>query len=220
MMRLITASARQRGLIFTTFLLCLVSWGTFASGHSEDVILARVIRGHDSEISVSLTADASKNPHLRESKNLAESLGNALEVHLPSGKRWLVGEMGRASVSLSNRFEHLAPIPVSHEITGVPSELLTAKWTWRPSESPLRFKVPASNPNTVLLWSITSESEEPLPGWRLMIAGDQSDPIHLSAEPRPLRWDWRAKTATGIAASGLLLNLMVFIYKTKRRQLS
>lgn len=220
MMRVLTASGRQRRLILPCFLLCIGFWGAFAYGHSEDIILARVIKSHDAEVSVELTVDASKNPHLRESKNLAEALGNSLQVQLPSGKHWLLREMGTASVSLSNRFEHLAPVPVSHDITDVPSELFSAKWTWRPSESPLQFKVPVSNPNTVLLWSITSESEEPLPGWRLLISGDQSDPIHLSAEPHPLRWNWKAKSALGIAAGGLLLNLVLLIHKTKHKPLS
>ena len=214
------APALQRKLIIASFLLYLWRSEPSVFGHSEDVILARVIKRQDAEISVELTVDASKNPHLRESKNLAEALGSSLQVQLPSGKHWLLREMGTASVSLSNRFEHLAPVPVSHDITDSPSELVTAKWTWRPSESPLQFKVPDVNPNTVLLWSITSESEEPLPGWRLLTSGDRADPVYLSDEPHPLRWNWKAKSALGIAAGGLLLNLALLIHKTRHKRLS
>ena len=220
MMRRPAASIRLVRSILPRVLVFLGFLGRFAYGHSEDVILARVIKTRGAEVSVELTVDASKNTHLRESDNIADALGNSLQVQLPSGKHWRLREMGTASVSLSNRFEHLAPVPVSHDITDASSELVTAKWTWRPSESPLQFKVPEANPNTVLLWSITPESEEPLPGWRLLISGDQSAPVHLGAEPRPLLWNWKAKSALGVAAGGLLLNLVLLIHRTKHKPLS
>ncbi len=220
MMRRPAVCATQRRLLTSSVFICFGIWGASASAHSDDIILARVISGQDAEVSVELTVEASKNPHLRAAENIADALGNSLQVQLPSGKHWLLREMGAASVSLSSRFEHLAPVPVSHDITGGPPELVTAKWTWRPSESPLQFKVPEANPNTVLLWNITSESEEPLPGWRLLISGDQSAPIHLGTDPHPLRWDWKAKSALGIAAGGLLLNLALLVHKTKHKPLS
>lgn len=191
-----------------------------AYAHSEDVLLARVVRSGNAEISVEVTVDPSKNPFLRNATNLAEALGESLEVHLPSGKHWLLRDIGKATVSLSDRFEHLAPVPVSHEITESPPELVTAKWTWRPSESPLQFEVPHSNENSVLLWSVAPDSEAPQPGWRLLLSGDRSHPIHLSDPPQPLQWNWKARTAMAIAAGGLALNLLLLIRKTKLKPLS
>lgn len=191
-----------------------------AYGHSDDVLLARVLHGNNAEVSVEITVEPSKNPFLRSSTNLAEALGESLEVHLPSGKSWLLNSIGNATVTLSDRFEHPAPVPVSHQITETPQELLTAKWTWRPSESPLRFSVPNANPNTVLLWDVAADSGLPMPGWRLLVSGDRSDPIHLRLNPQPLQWNWKARTAIGVAMLGLALNLLLLIRKAKLKPLS
>lgn len=189
-------------------------------GHSDDVLLARVLQGGNAEMSVEITVEPSKNPFLRNSTNPAETLGESLEVRLPSGKRWLLRDICNPTVTLSDRFEHPAPVPVSHPITETPQELLTAKWTWRPSESPLHFAVPNSNPNTVLLWSVTPDSELPLPEWRFLISGDRSAPIHLRIDPQPLQWNWKARTAIVVAALGLALNLLLLIRKIRLKPLS
>ena len=191
-----------------------------AYGHSDEVLLARVLHGKNAEVSVEITVEPSKNPFLRSSTNLAEALGESLEVHLPSGKSWLLRSIGKATVTLSDRFEHPAPVPLSHQITDTPQELLTAKWTWRPSESPLRFSVPTANPNTVLLWNVAPDSGLPVPGWRLLVSGDSSDPIHLRISPQPLQWNWKARTAVGVAMLGLALNLLLLIHKAKIKPLS
>lgn len=191
-----------------------------AYGHSDDVLLARVLHGNNAEVSVEITVDPSKNPFLRGSTNFAEALGESLEVHLPSGKSWLLRSIGKATVTLSDRFEHTAPVPVSHPIQETPQELLTAKWTWRPSESPLRFSVPRKNPNTVLLWNVAPDSGLPSPGWRLLVSGERSDPIHLRINPQPLQWNWKARTAIGFAMLGLALNLILLIRKAKLKPLS
>ena len=191
-----------------------------AYGHSDDVLLARVLQNDNAEVSVEITVDPSKNPFLRNSANLARALGECIEVHLPNGKNWLLKDISTATVTLSDRFAHPAPVPVSHEVTETPQELLTAKWIWRPSESPLHFAVPNANPNTVLLWSVAPDSELPLPGWRFLTAGDRSDAIHLRSTPQPLQWNWKACTAIGVATLGLALNLTLLIRKAKLKPLS
>ena len=205
----------QRKRITAATLCFVYTTVTGAYGHSDDLLLARVLQCSNAEVSVEITVEPSKNPFLRSSTNLAEALGEALEVHLPSGKHWLLRNICEARITLSDRFEHAAPVPVSHQITEAPKELLTAKWTWRPSESPLRFEVPNANPNTVLLWEVAADSELPLPGWRMLVSGDRSDPIHLRINPQPLQWNWKARAAITVAALGLALNFLLLIRKTK-----
>jgi hypothetical protein len=193
--------------------LCL--WGgafwapPFLCAHSGDTTIARLRLQNSPEVALEITVDRHQNPHLQGAEDLAVALGKVLRVHLPSGKNWLVGELSKPSFSVSAGYEHPSPVPLAHNGVEQTPDLTTLTWTWRPSETPVRFSVDSTSPHTVLFWSTGPEDTQPNPGWRVLIAGDSAPPIPLPLPPGGLNWSWKAITALGCAAAGLFLQMFL-----------
>ena len=189
---------------------------SFILAHSGDVFLARLRTDHPPEVTLEITADVAAHPQLREASNPVEKMGQSLRVLLPSGRAWTLYELGKPTVSLHDGFAAPAPVPAQHP-TGEPTpELITASWTWRPSESPLRFEVPKDNPGTVLFWSTQPGSDAVATGWGMLLAGDRSAPQKLPLEPSLIQWNWKAVTGLCIAGLGLTLQAILLLKALRR----
>lgn len=201
----------------------LVFWGgaipapPFACAHSADTTLARVRLRHSPEISVEITVDHHQNPHLQGIENIARTLGETLRIHLPSGKNWHLAELAKPVFSLSSGYEAPSPVPLGHNGLEQTPELTTLTWTWRPSESPIRFSVTPQSPQTVLLWSVGPEDDQPHPGWRILLAGNFTPPIALPHPPSRFHWNWKSITALAFAAAGLLLQGILLAARLRAR---
>jgi hypothetical protein len=189
----------------------------FACAHSADTTLARVRLRQSPEVSIEITVDRHQNPHLQGVEDIARSLGETLRIHLPSGKNWGLGELGKPVFSLSSGYESPSPVPLGHNGLEQTPELTTLTWTWRPSESPIRISVAPQSPHTVLLWSVGPEDEQPHPGWRILLGGNSTPPIALPHPPSRLNWNWKSITALSFAAVGLLLQGILITNRLRAR---
>lgn len=203
--------------------LSLAFWGgaipapPFACAHSSDTTLARVRLGQGREVSVEVTVDLHQNPHLQGVDNIALLLGQTLRVHLPSGKNWALGDLGKPVFSFSSGYESPSPVPLGHNGLEQSPELTTLTWTWRPSESPIRVSVAPQSPQTVLFWSVGPADEQPHPGWRILLGGNSTPPITLPHPPSRLNWNWKSITALSFAAAGLLLQGALLVRRLRTR---
>ncbi len=191
----------------------------FAFAHSGDLLLARLVLHPSAEVTLEITADLAANPHLKNTPNPAAALGDSLRVHLPGGRSWKITELGKPTVYLRDGFQSPAPVPLEHSAGEKTPELYTASWTWRASETPLRFEVPAGNPQTVIFWHVGPDSEAVAPGWKMLLAGDGSNPIALPVRPTALVWNWKAILALSFAGLGLGLQGMLLVRKLKTKPL-
>lgn len=180
----------------------------FAFSHSGELLLARFIQNAGPEVTLEITADLAANPHFQHSTpSPLEQLGKVLRVRLPSGRSWDIGELGSPKTSIRDGFQFPAPIPLQHAEGEKAPELFTASWTWRPSETPLRFEIPQGNPHTVVFWSVhPGAPSTAFPDWRMLLAGDIGPKVELRVPPQPLQWTPKARIALGFAALGLLGN--------------
>jgi hypothetical protein len=181
--------------------------------------MVRLLFGKKAEVTLEITADPAANPHLKDVSNPAELLGRSLSVHLPSGKSWTLAEIGTPTVTLRDGFPFPAPIPVQHPADEPLPELYTASWTWRPSESPIHFEIPAKSPQTVVFWSVLPDSDAVAPNWRMLMAGDRTPPQVLPMPPAPLQWSWKAALALGVAGLGLVGQAILLVHKIRTKRL-
>lgn len=191
-----------------------------AVAHSADIVLARLLLHDGPEVTLELTADVIGNPWLKDAPNPAAALGKALRVSLPDGRSWTVGQLGNPTVTLSEGFSHPAPVPLTHNADEPIPELFTAAWTWRPSSTPLRFEVDPGIPHSIVFWAVSPTPGRPLPGWRMLLAGDRSNPINLPLRPQPLVWNWKARAAVVVALTGLALQGLLIVLRIQRARLS
>jgi hypothetical protein len=209
--------ARHRlGAGWITALALFVALAHSAFAHNADVLLARLRLENTPEVRLEITADVQGTPWLRHAPNPVEVLGAGLRVVLPSGRSWNLSELGKPKITLHQGFAPPAPVPVTFEPGEPIPELLTATWTWRPSETPLRIEVPLYNPNSVLLWSTAPGTEEPSAGWQILVGGDRSREVALPVAPSPLAWNWKAYTAVSVAALGLLLQATLIVVRIRK----
>lgn len=191
----------------------------FAFAHSGELLLARLVLHQNAQVTLEITADLASNPHLKDAPNPAAALGNALRVHLPKGGSWNIADLGKPIVSLKDGFAFTSPVPLQHALGEKAPELYTASWTWRPSETPLRFEVPSGNPQSVVFWHVLPDSDAVAPGWRMLLAGDSSPLIALPIQPTPLLWNWMAVVAMSVAGLGLGLQGTLLYQKFRRKPL-
>ena len=184
--------------------------------HSADVLLARLRLQDGPEVTLQVTADVQGNPWLRHAPNPVEVLGAGLRIVLPSGRSFSLSELGKPKITLHQGFEPPSPVAITFDPGEAIPELLTATWTWRPSESPLRLEVPLGNPNSVLFWKTAPGTEEPSLGWQVLVSGDQSREVSLPAPLSPLHWNWMAYTAVTVAGGGLLLQGALLFLRARR----
>ncbi len=187
-----------------------------AHAHSSEVLLTRLVFAHGPEVALEVTADLSGAAWLREASNPAEALGKALRIELPGGHSWPLADLGKPEVVLHTGFPHSAPVPVVHAADEAPPELMTMRWRWRPSVSPLHLAVEKGSPANLLFWTVQPGAEEPDPGWRMLLEGERSQAVLLPFKPAPLQWNWKARVAAGIAAGGLLLQAVLIVGRLRR----
>ncbi|MEI6712118.1 MAG: hypothetical protein WCO60_00085 [Verrucomicrobiota bacterium] len=191
-----------------------------AFAHSGDILLARLVLQQGHEVTLQITADLEANPHLKNTQDPASALGESLRVILPGGRSWSIRELGKPTITVHNGFPFAAPVPLQHQPEEKLPELYTASWTWRPSESPLRFEVPTSNPHTVAFWNVAPNSDSVAPNWRMLLAGDSSNPIPLPVRPSPLKWNWQAAVALTVAGAGLSFQAFLLLRRLRKTKLS
>lgn len=178
---------------------------SFAFGHSNDVLLARLRLDRPPNVTLEIIGDATNHPLLKAASNPAEVMGKSLRVLLPSGRSWTIAELSKPTVQLHDGFAAPSPVPLQH-LDGEPiPELTTASWTWRPSETPLRFEIPQDQPASVVFWTLLPESDAVAPGWRMLLSGDKTPAIPLPTAPSLVRWNWQAITALTLAGLGLAM---------------
>lgn len=185
-------------------------------GHSGDFLLARLSFGSDSKVALDVTADLAGLAWLRDSQNPAETLGKFIHVGLPDGRSWALGDLGKPLVSLHTGFPHSAPVAMSHVDGEAQPELYTATWSWRPSDTPLRLEVAKGSPATLVFWTVSPGVDVPSAGWEILSEGEQSRVVNLPFKPTPLRWNWKAYLAMGVAACGLLMQAVLILGRLRR----
>jgi hypothetical protein len=196
-----------------------VLWApSFVFAHSGDLLLARLRTDRPPEVTLEITGDVAAHPKLRDASNPVEIMGRSLRVVLPSGRSWSVHELGKPVVTLRDGFDAPAPVPIQHPAGEPAPELTTASWTWRPSESPLRFEVPQNSPSTVLFWSTAPGTLSVAQGWGMLLAGDRSRPQPLPVQPSLIQWNWKAIASLSVAVLGLTLQawLLLKIWRNYR----
>lgn len=199
-------------------ILCTASFPAEADAHSSDILLVRIIFSQSSQVTLEATADLEGIPWLKTCSNPAAAIGRTLNLHLPNGRSWCASALGKPVVSLHTGYPHASPVPLTHNTGELSPELYTVSWTWRPSDTPLRLEITNDNPTAALVWTADSKSEVPLPGWQMLMSGEQSNPIALPFKPTPLQWNWKAYTAAAIALSGLGLQGCLLIIRLRRMQ--
>lgn len=206
----------RRRLCVVGLVLCAVMLPKAVHAHSSDVLLSRLVLGNSPEVALEVTADLSGVAWLREVSNPAEALGRALRIELPGGHSWALAELGKPEVVLHTGFPYPAPVAVSHPGEEPAPELMTVRWRWRPSASPLQLVVAQGSPATLLFWTVQSGVEVPDPGWRLILEGERSQAVSLPFKPAPLQWNWKARVAGGVAAGGLCLQAVLIFGRLRR----
>lgn len=209
-----TRSGSPTPLLLPIAIVFVVMWGAFvaphfACGHSGDMTIARVRPHESSEVSLEITVDRHQNPHLQGVNDIATALGKVLRIHLPGGRHSMLGDLAKPLFSLSSGYEHPSPIPLGHNAFESAPELTTLTWTWRPAKSPMRVSVDPLSRHTVLLWTVAPDDDQPLEGWRILLAGDSTPPISLPCPPFSLRWLEQHKTTLILAPSAALLALLL-----------
>lgn len=189
---------------------------SFAFGHSNDVLLARLRLDRPPNVTLEIIGDTTNHPLLKEASNPAEVMGQSLRVLLPSGRSWTIAELSKPTVQLHDGFAAPAPIPLQHGDGEPIPEFTTASWTWRPSETPLQFEIPQDRHTSVVFWTLLPESDAVAPGWRMLLSGDKTPPIPLLKTPSLVRWNWQAITALTLAGLGLGLQAALLIRRILR----
>ena len=208
---------RVPGRLFAAlaFASVILPWRTL-QGHSSDVLLARLSFGSDSTVALEVTADLTGSAWLRDSRNPAEVLGRMICVGLPGGRFWALGDLGKPSVSLHSGFPHWAPISLVHGEGETPPEFYSVTWSWRPSDTPLRFEVVKGSPATLVFWTVQPGGDGPSSAWEMLSEGEKSREVDLPFKPVPLLWNWKAYVAMSVAASGLLMQAILILRRLRR----
>lgn len=201
---------------FASFCLSAVWFSTTAHAHTSDVLLSRLVFRDGADVTLEVTADVAGISWLRDAANPADSIGKALQIHLPDGRTWSASQLGKPTVTLHTGYPHPSPVLLSHPESEPPPELYTVSWNWRPSASPLRVEIAKGSGATTLLWTVPSGSNTPAPGWQMLMEGDFSNPIALPFKPKPLQWNWKARMAAGMAAVGLGLQGCLILIRLRR----
>jgi hypothetical protein len=197
-------------------LSCAAAQPKELAAHSSDVLLVRLVLNEPPQVTLEVTADLNGIPWLGTASNPAELLGKTLKINAPSGRSWYASEMGQPRVSLHSGYPHPAPVPLTHSSEETVPELYTVAWTWRPSETPLQLEITNDRPVTSFIWAVSQKTNLPMPGWQPLVEGERSKPIALPFTPSPLQWSWKAYTAAGISACGLILQGCLITIRWRR----
>lgn len=201
---------------FVILLACAAAFPHRGEAHASDILLIRLTFNEPAQATLEVTADLSGIPWLKSSSNPAALLGKTLKINTPNGRSWFAAEMGDPKVSLHTGYPHQAPIPLTHGPEETPPELYSVSWTWRPSASQLQIECSRENPVTAFLWAVSPKTNLPMPGWQPLVEGERSRPLAVPFAPSPLRWNWKAYTAIGISACGLILQGCLIAIRWRR----
>lgn len=139
--------------------------------HGNEYLFARLAIAPDGEVVLELTADIA-NQLFTSEEHARVVLAEALRLRSGGGFK-------RLDELAPLRFEHRSQYSVDSPMTTThdagPHRLLTAVWRASLPGGNLIFATPERTPHDVVLWQVPTEGQSP--EWRLLICGEQSQPI-------------------------------------------
>lgn len=157
----------------------------FASAHNGEWLLAKLTIPASGEVSLTVTVDAEANFLIKDRADLAREAKELLLLNDGKETRPWSEVAPTPSFGTSDRLDPAAPLNHTPEELARRYRLLQATWRW--DDPPARFTLlaPEKSPHTVLLWLDDRRQPAAEARWVMLIGGDESPLIQLSApEPR------------------------------------
>ena len=157
----------------------------FASAHNGEWLLAKLTIPATGEVSLTVTVDAEANFLIKDRADLAREAKELLLLNDGKETRPWSEVAPTPSFGTTDRLDPTAPLNHTPEELARRYTLLQATWRW--DDPPARFTLlaPEKSPHTVLLWLDDRRQPAAEARWVMLIGGDESPLIQLSAsEPR------------------------------------
>ena len=157
----------------------------FASAHNGEWLLAKLTIPASGEVSLTVTVDAEANFLIKDRADLAREAKDLLLLNDGKETRPWSEVAPTPSFGTTDRLDPTAPLNHTPEELARRYTLLQATWRW--DDPPARFTLlaPEKSPHTVLLWLDDRRQPAAEARWVMLIGGDESPLIQLSAsEPR------------------------------------
>ncbi len=158
----------------------------FVSAHNGEWLLAKLTIGREGGITLRVTADAEANFLIKDRADLAREAKGLLLLNDGKETRPWADLAPAPTFGQTDRLDPAAPLGHTAEELTRRYTLLQATWRWDDPPAKFTLRAPEQNPHTVILWLVDERQPQGEPRWVMLIGGDESPLIQLSA-PAPRR---------------------------------